>query len=70
MSIQWFLDQMIKLAEEPLDSRTVQFLLAGTEAQDGGQYDMACALIDRYGLVPQCGELRYSMRPVARLASR
>ena len=52
----WFLEQMIDLADEPLDSRTMQYLLAGTESQDGGAYDMAVALIEEYGLVPQSGQ--------------
>ncbi|KAI5480575.1 bleomycin hydrolase [Pseudohyphozyma bogoriensis] len=50
----WFLEQMISLAEEPLDSRTNQFILHGTEAQDGGQYDMAVNLIETFGVVPHC----------------
>lgn len=52
----WFLEQAIDLAEEPLDSRTNQYIFAGTETQDGGQYDMAVNLILKYGLVPQAGE--------------
>lgn len=60
----WFLEQMIDLIEEPLDSRTVQYLLASSEAQDGGQYDMAVALIEAYGLVPQssasCGTFNFT----------
>ncbi|KAK4052990.1 bleomycin hydrolase [Microbotryomycetes sp. JL221] len=49
----WFLESMIDLANQPLDSRTVQYLLSGSAAQDGGAYDMAVALIQEYGLVPQ-----------------
>ena len=68
----YFLENAIDLADEPLDSRTNQYLYASTEAQDGGtpdisdpdpgteatalgQWDMAVALIMKYGLVPQNG---------------
>lgn len=43
---------MLDLADEPLDSREVQFLLS-TPENDGGQWDMAVNLIEKYGLVPQ-----------------
>ncbi|GAA5865875.1 hypothetical protein JCM8547_005743 [Rhodosporidiobolus lusitaniae] len=49
----WFLEQMMDLADEQLDSRVVAFMLADAPAQDGGQYDMAVALVENYGLVPQ-----------------
>lgn len=49
----YFLEQMLDLADEPLDSRTVQYLLANGPAQDGGQWDLAVALVEEYGLVPQ-----------------
>jgi bleomycin hydrolase len=43
---------MIELAEEPLDSRTVQYLNTAP-MNDGGQFDMAVNLVQKYGLVPQ-----------------
>ncbi|BGO89288.1 bleomycin hydrolase [Rhodotorula toruloides] len=49
----WFLEQMIELYHEDLNSRTMQFLLTNAPAQDGGQWDMAVALVLEYGLVPQ-----------------
>ncbi|GAA5922344.1 hypothetical protein JCM3775_005698 [Rhodotorula graminis] len=49
----WFLEQILDLADEPLDSRTMQYLLANGPAQDGGQWDLAVALVEEYGLVPQ-----------------
>ncbi|PHH68954.1 hypothetical protein CDD82_165 [Ophiocordyceps australis] len=48
----WFLEQMIDTAGEPLDGRLVQTLL-GDPVSDGGQWDMAYNLVDKYGLVPQ-----------------
>lgn len=44
---------MIDLVDEPLDSRTVQYMLANTPAQDGGQWDLAVGLVEEFGLVPQ-----------------
>ncbi|GAA5931813.1 C1 family peptidase [Sporobolomyces koalae] len=49
----WFLEQMIDLADQPLDDETVRYLLATNPVQDGGQYDLAAALVDSFGLVPQ-----------------
>ncbi|BGO99973.1 bleomycin hydrolase [Rhodotorula toruloides] len=49
----WFLEQMIELYHEDLNSRTMQFLLTNAPAQDGGQWDMAVALVLEFGLVPQ-----------------
>lgn len=48
----WFLEQMLDLAETPLDDRTVQYLFQMPE-NDGGQWDMAVNLLEEYGLVPQ-----------------
>lgn len=33
----WFLEQMIELYHEDLNSRTMQFLLTNAPAQDGGE---------------------------------
>ncbi|GAA5851682.1 hypothetical protein JCM3766R1_000484 [Sporobolomyces carnicolor] len=49
----WFLEQMIDLAHRPLDDETVRYILQQGPAQDGGQYDLAVALVESFGLVPQ-----------------
>jgi bleomycin hydrolase len=48
----WFLENVVRTAGEPLDGRLVQFLLTAP-VQDGGQWDMAVSLIEKYGLVPK-----------------
>ncbi|UQS85031.1 C1 family peptidase [Apilactobacillus apisilvae] len=48
----WFLENIIKTADQPLTSRRVSWLLE-TPQQDGGQWDMLCAVIQKYGVVPQ-----------------
>ncbi|GAA6062670.1 hypothetical protein JCM10212_000570 [Sporobolomyces blumeae] len=48
----WFLEQMLDLADEPLEDRLVQYLCSEPE-NDGGQWDMAQALVSTFGLVPQ-----------------
>lgn len=48
----WFLTDMIATADQPLDSRLPQFLLADVLG-DGGQWDMAVSLYMKYGLVPK-----------------
>ncbi|RMZ76416.1 hypothetical protein DV737_g4792, partial [Chaetothyriales sp. CBS 132003] len=48
----WFLEQIIDTASEPLDSRLIQELLS-SPVSDGGQWDMAANLVAKYGLVPQ-----------------
>ncbi|GAA96150.1 uncharacterized protein L969DRAFT_43086 [Mixia osmundae IAM 14324] len=47
-----FLENMISLANEPLDSRLNQYLLE-TPTNDGGQWAMFQNLVKKYGLVPQ-----------------
>ncbi|GAA5836839.1 hypothetical protein JCM5353_000466 [Sporobolomyces roseus] len=49
----WFLEQMIDLADKPLDDEVVRYILAQGPAQDGGQWDLAVALVESFGLVPQ-----------------
>ena len=46
----YFLEQILDTAKEDLDSRLVQALL-GSPVSDGGQWDMAANLVDKYGLV-------------------
>ena len=48
----YFLESVIKTAGEPLDGRLVSFLLQNP-MQDGGQWDMFAALIEKYGCVPK-----------------
>jgi bleomycin hydrolase len=43
---------MLELVEEPLDSRVLQYLNTSPE-NDGGQWDMAVNLLEKYGLCPQ-----------------
>lgn len=46
----YFLEQALDTANEDLDSRLVQTLLA-SPVGDGGQWDMAANLVEKYGLV-------------------
>ena len=48
----WFLESIIETLDEPLDGRLVSFLLE-SPMQDGGQWDMFVALVEKYGVVPQ-----------------
>lgn len=47
-----FLTQMIAMADRPLDDRELAFILSRPD-NDGGQFDNAVALIQKYGLVPK-----------------
>lgn len=46
----YFLEQIIETAEQDLEGRLVQRLLEGPIG-DGGQWDMAANLLEKYGLV-------------------
>lgn len=48
----YFLENMISLASEALDSRVVQFLL-GDVLGDGGQWDMLTSIYLKHGVVPK-----------------
>lgn len=48
----FFLENIIDTADQPLDERLVQRLLADP-ISDGGQWDMVYNLVEKYGLVPQ-----------------
>lgn len=48
----YFYENVLKTAHRPASSREVAWLMA-TPQQDGGQWDMLCALIEKYGVVPQ-----------------
>ncbi|USS93568.1 C1 family peptidase [Fructilactobacillus ixorae] len=48
----YFLNNVLQTANQPLTDRKVNFLLQ-TPQQDGGQWDMIAALIAKYGVVPK-----------------
>ncbi|ORY97362.1 peptidase C1B, bleomycin hydrolase [Syncephalastrum racemosum] len=48
----WFLENMIDLADRDIDDRVVQYLLA-SPVGDGGQWDMFVNLVEKYGVVPK-----------------
>ncbi|ODV76648.1 peptidase C1B, bleomycin hydrolase [Suhomyces tanzawaensis NRRL Y-17324] len=47
----FFLEQIIDTADEPLDSRLVSFLI-NDPVGDGGQWDFIINLVEKYGVVP------------------
>ena len=57
----YFLDQIVSSADQDIDSRLVQYLLAAP-TEDGGQYSMFLNLVKKYGLIPKdlYGDLPYS----------
>lgn len=48
----YFYENILTTADKPTDDREVDFLLQMPQ-QDGGQWDMLVALIEKYGVVPQ-----------------
>ena len=48
----WFFENVIATADKPLGDRKVSFLFT-TPQQDGGQWDMLCGIIEKYGIVPK-----------------
>ena len=48
----YFMDCIIRSADEDVSSRLVSHLLMAPEG-DGGQWDMYCAIADKYGCVPK-----------------
>lgn len=48
----YFLENVIDTADEPLDGRLLQALLA-SPVGDGGQWDMVANLVEKYGLVSE-----------------
>ncbi|MCI1256100.1 MAG: C1 family peptidase [Corynebacterium provencense] len=48
----YFFTAMVELADRPTDDRTVQHLL-DHPAEDGGQWNMFVALVEKYGVVPK-----------------
>lgn len=53
----YFLEQILDTAEEDLDGRLVQRLLEAPVG-DGGQWDMAANLLEKYGLVARSAKTR------------
>ncbi|KAJ4145812.1 hypothetical protein LMH87_004645 [Akanthomyces muscarius] len=47
------LEQVIDTSDRDIDDRLVQRLLLDP-VEDGGQWDMFCNLVEKYGVVPQC----------------
>ena len=47
----WFLEHVKATADKPLDDREVSWLFE-TPMADGGDWDMICGLVMKYGLVP------------------
>ena len=48
----YFLENILETLEEPVNGRLVSFLLQGPVG-DGGQWDMFCNLVRKYGVVPK-----------------
>ena len=48
----YFFESILATADQPTDSRDVQFILQ-TGVHDGGQWDMFAAVVEKYGLVPK-----------------
>lgn len=48
----YFYENVIQTADLPIGDRKVDFLMT-TPQQDGGQWDMVCALFEKYGVVPK-----------------
>ncbi|UQS82398.1 C1 family peptidase [Bombilactobacillus folatiphilus] len=48
----YFYENVIDTASLPIGDRKVDFLMT-TPQQDGGQWDMVCALFEKYGVVPK-----------------
>lgn len=47
----WFLDHAVKTADKSMDDREVTWLFQ-TPMADGGDWDMICGLIKKYGVMP------------------
>ncbi|MCC8100972.1 MAG: C1 family peptidase [Clostridiales bacterium] len=48
----YFLESILSTLDEPTDGRLMAHLLSEPE-NDGGQWDMLCSLVEKYGLVPK-----------------
>ena len=50
--INFMMESIIELKDNDWDERTLAWVLS-TGIQDGGQWDMLCAVVKKYGVVPQ-----------------
>ena len=48
----YFLESILDTLDEPANGRLVSYLLTAP-VNDGGQWDMLCNLIEKYGVVPK-----------------
>ena len=48
----YFLENILETLDKPVTDRTVSFLLHDL-ISDGGQWDMLCSLVEKYGVVPK-----------------
>ena len=48
----YFLESILETLDEPTDSRLIAHLLSAP-LNDGGQWDMLCNIVEKYGLVPK-----------------
>ncbi len=48
----YFLENILATLDEPTDGRLVSFLLQNP-INDGGQWDMLCSVVEKYGVVPK-----------------
>ncbi len=48
----YFLESILETLDEPTNGRVIAHLL-GAPLNDGGQWDMLCNLVDKYGVVPK-----------------
>src|SRR5674476_1454223 len=58
----YFLEAMIETADRDLDDRTVAFLLSDV-TNDGGQWNMFVALVNKHGVVPKTVSLIHISEP-------
>lgn len=65
----YFLNSMATLADRPLSDRAVQYLLANP-IDDGGQWNMFVALVEKYGLVPKYAMPETASSSATRLMNR
>lgn len=47
----WFLEHIVDTADKDYDDREVNWLISAP-MQDGGDWDMICALVKKYGVIP------------------
>ena len=48
----YFLESILETLDEPTEGRLIAYLLSAP-LNDGGQWDMFCGLVDKYGVVPK-----------------